>query len=115
MASLFTLSVTIALTVMMQPNSYFSFVLDELAESIATLLLGGFAYVRGLNELGCEKLLLNVASLEQALCTITSGSSSSSLDVVRDYYTLASYGSMVHPLSQPPNAHRHAHDQCVVY
>ncbi len=69
--------------------------MDELAESLASLLINNFGYIRGLNDFGCRKLLLNVSSLEQAISMITSGGYPASFDRVKDFYTLASHGPNV--------------------
>lgn len=78
--------------------------MDELSESLAAILINNFVYIRGLDELGCPKLVLNVASLEQAISSITSGGYPASFDRVKDFYTLASYGSKVFQLLPDSNS-----------
>ncbi len=69
-----------------------SMVMDQLAESLSGMLIGDLCYIRSLNDLGCRKLHMNVATLEQILSLINIGGPSN-LSLVRDFYSIASCGS----------------------
>lgn len=72
-------------------DGVFSVVMDELDQSLTSMLLSDFRYIRSLNAAGCHKLEMNVATLEQILALLNSGSSSS-LELARQFYRLARAG-----------------------
>jgi exocyst complex component 4 len=71
------------------PYSRYHVVMDELHESLASMLIADFRYIRSLNPFGCHKLEMNVATLEQILSLI---STSADLQSARLFYRLASAG-----------------------
>lgn len=65
--------------------------MDELHQNLCAMLLSGFRYIRALNSFGCHKLQMNVATLEQILALISTGTSTE-LKSARDFYRLAAAG-----------------------
>lgn len=68
-----------------------SAVMDGLDESLASMLLSDFRYIRSLNAFGCNKLECNVSTLEQILSLITTDKAVA-LEASRQFYRLASFG-----------------------
>lgn len=73
------------------PYSRYHVVMDELDESLSDMLIADFRYIRSLNSFGCHKLDMNVATLEQILSLISSGTNTD-LDPARQFYRLAAAG-----------------------
>lgn len=65
--------------------------MDELDQSLTAMLLSDFRYIRSLDAAGCHKLEMNVATLEQILALLNSGSSAN-LEGARQFYRLAAAG-----------------------